>query len=275
MPAQPVVLDGVVVAALTPFASSGELDVARVPAYVDYLLDAPVGALMVGGTTGEFVTMTSTERITALSAFVAAVDGRVPVIAHVGHAAPAEARALAGQAAAAGADALTAITPYFHPVQQTAVEAYFREVAGAVPELPFHVYNYPDASGNKIDPATFRALLDLPNLAGVKLSVGTYAEVEPYLDLLAKITVMCGNDALMVPFAQAGGTAIVSGNSSARPKLVADLFAAARRGDAERVTVLEGELSELREQTAAAPDRLKAVLRENGIDAGYARIRTI
>ncbi|MFC0529925.1 dihydrodipicolinate synthase family protein [Phytohabitans kaempferiae] len=267
-------IDGVVVAALTPFDDAGALDVRRIPGYVDFLLEAPVGGIMVGGTTGEFVTMTSDERIEAIGAFAAAAGGRAPVIAHVGHAAPAEACRLATRAAEAGADALTAITPYFHPVGQAAVDAYFRHVAGAVPALPFHVYNYPDASGNRIAPATFRALLDMPNLAGVKLSVGTFAEVEPYLELLGKITVMSGNDALAVPFAEAGGTAIVSGNASVRPRLMADLFAAARGRDAAAVERLVAELDRLRERTAAAPDRLKAVLRASGVDIGSARVRT-
>ncbi|MDQ7906046.1 dihydrodipicolinate synthase family protein [Phytohabitans sp. ZYX-F-186] len=268
-------IDGVVVAALTPFDEQGALDARRIPPYVDYLLDASVGGLMVGGTTGEFVTMTSDERIEAVGAFARAVAGRVPVIAHVGHAAPAEACRLAARAAEAGADALTAITPYFHPVQPAAVEAYFRDVAAAVPTLPFHVYNYPEASGTRIAPATFRGLLDVPNLAGVKLSVATFAEVEPYLDLLGKLTVMSGNDALIVPFAEAGGTAVVSGNASVRPALLVDLFAAAQGGHTAAVERLVAELDQLRELTAAAPDRLKAALRGSGVDIGEARIRTV
>jgi dihydrodipicolinate synthase/N-acetylneuraminate lyase len=93
--------------------------------------------------------------------------------------------------------------------------------------------------------------------------------------VLGKVTVMSGNDALMMQFASAGGVAVVSGNSAARPRLVADLFAAARGGDTAAVARRADALTELRRRTGAAPDRLKALLLADGVDVGAARIRTI
>lgn len=257
-------MEGVVAATLTPFDEAGRLDLARVPAYVEFLLAGGVAGLMVGGTTGEFVAMTSDERIASMQAFVAAVGGRVPVIGHIGHASLAEACRLAERAAKAGVSGLTAITPYFYRTSPPAIAAHLREVARTAPHLPFYVYNYPEASGNPIPFPVFADLLDEPNLAGVKLSVATFAEIEPYLPLLDRTDVMSGNDALLGRFVAAGGRAVVSGNASARPSTVVAALA----------TGALAELDALRQMTQGTPDRLKELLRRDGFDLGPARIHT-
>src|ERR1041384_3325694 len=148
-------LAGVVAAAATPFGADDRLDLDRVRPLADFLVEHRVSAVMVGGTTGEFVAMTTDERVSLIAAFVQAIEGRVPVIAHVGHAYVAEACRLARRAAEVGADALTAITPYFHAVTDAAVERYMREVARVVPERPFFAYSFPAATGNRLQPDTF------------------------------------------------------------------------------------------------------------------------
>src|SRR5919112_3332794 len=192
-------LTGVVTAAATPFSvKDGALDLAAVPRLAELYVSAEVAAIMVGGTTGEFVTMSSDERITLLREFVAAVDGRVPVIGHVGHAWPAEACRLAERAGRTGVTCLTAILPYFHPVEASAVEAYLRDIARVCPQLPFFVYDYPEATGNPLPIEVFEQLRSEPNLAGVKLSVGSLSDIDPYLRLACELCVMSGNDALLV-----------------------------------------------------------------------------
>ncbi len=264
---------GVIAAAATPFWRDGSLDTDRIPAYVEFLLEGGVSALMVGGTTGEFVAMEVDERAAAASAFVAAVSGRVPVIVHVGHVDLRRARRLAEAAAMAGADAIAAITPYLHHASPGAIDGYLRALARSVPEVPFLFYNYPEASANRVPPSLFVDLLDEPNVCGVKLSVGTWGEIEPYLGLADDLLVAAGNDGLMDRFAAAGGRAIVSGNAAAAPDVVATLFRTFRRGEGtpadrdalDRVVGLG---------RAGSVDRLKQLLRLRGMDVGPARVRT-
>jgi dihydrodipicolinate synthase/N-acetylneuraminate lyase len=268
-------LTGVVVAAATPFSvEDGALDLAAVPRLAELYVAADVAAIMVGGTTGEFVAMSSDERMALLGEFVAVVDGRVPVIGHVGHAWPVEACRLAERAARVGVSCLTAILPYFHPVEASAIEAYLRDVAQVCPQLPFFVYNYPDATGNPLPVGVFEQLRSEPNLAGVKLSVESLSDIEPYLPLASELCVMSGNDALLVDFAARGGAAVVSGNACVRPELLVSLFQAVRVGDTAAAERLHGELVAFMATAKGAPDRFKALLRERGVDVGIARVRT-
>ena len=271
--AWPARFEGVIVAASTPFRDDGSLDLERIPAYAEFLLARGVSALMIGGTTGEFVAMDVEERAAVAAAFLAAAAHRVPVIVHVGHVDLRSARRLAEAAAAAGADGVAVITPYLHRTSPGAVELHLRTLARAVPELPFFFYNYPEASANRVPPSVFTALLEEPNVCGVKLSVGTWEEIEPYLALPPEVLVASGNDGLMERFVAAGGRAIVSGNAAALPDVVVTLFDAFRRG--ERTAMNRDALDRLVRLTrAGSVDRLKQLLRLRRMDVGPARVRT-
>jgi dihydrodipicolinate synthase/N-acetylneuraminate lyase len=266
---------GVVAATLTPFGERGEMRPDLVPAVVEFLLKGGVNALLVGGTTSEFITLDVAERRDLLESFVRAVDGRVPVIAHIGHVDRRKAALLAGHAQDAGADATTAIAPYYHPVSEAASRDYFATLASATPDLPFFVYNYPGTTGNPVPFDVFESLLDIPNIAGAKHSVGTFDELEPYLSLPRYLCVMAGNDSLSRRFLLSGGRAIVSGNAAAFPDVVSGLVDAViggREAEADRLMAQLELVVELGRY--GAPDRLRELLALRGIDIGRSRVTT-
>jgi dihydrodipicolinate synthase/N-acetylneuraminate lyase len=266
---------GVVSAMVTPFDDDDRLDVDRTHRLVEFLIDRGVAGIMVGGTTGEFVTMTTEERARCHREVIVAAAGRVPVIAHVGHVSLRQATLLATDARDAGADAVAAITPYYHATSEPAILAHLRRLAKVVADVPFFAYIYPGATGNPLSFASFQQLLDLPNLVGVKLSMGTMAEIGPFTDLIGDLCVMSGNDGLMRDFVARGGRAVVSGNATAYPEVAAHLLDAlldGRDDDARRYERAIGAAIEL--SRSGAPDRFKWLLAQRGVDAGRARVET-
>ena len=266
---------GVVAATLTPLGERGELRPDLVPKVVEFQLKGGVKALLVGGTTSEFITLDMAERRELLESFVRAVDGRVPVIAHIGHVDRRKAAILAAHAQDVGADATTAIAPYYHPVSEAASRDYFATLASATPELPFFVYNYPGTTGNPVPFELFQSLLEQPNVAGVKHSVGTFEELEPYLSLPPHLCVMAGNDSLVSRFFRSGGRAIVSGNAAAFPEVVSrvvDAVLAGRDDEADRSMIQLEKVIEL--GRSGAPDRLRELLTVRGVEIGRSRLAT-
>jgi dihydrodipicolinate synthase/N-acetylneuraminate lyase len=266
---------GVVGATLTPFGEQGELRPDVVPDVVEFMLEGGTDALLVGGTTSEFITLDVAERRELLDAFVRAVDGRVPVIAHVGDVDRQKGALLAAHAREVGADATTAIAPYYQPVSELASREYFAALASATPDLPFFVYNYPGTTGNPVPFEVFESLLELPNVAGAKHSVGTFEELEPYLSLPSYLCVMAGNDSLVTRFFRAGGRAIVSGNAAAFPEVVSrvvDAVLAGRDDEADRSMIQLEKVIEL--GRSGAPDRLRELLTLRGIEIGRSRLKT-
>lgn len=266
---------GVVAAPLTPFGDRGELRPDLVPAMVEFLLERGVRGLMVGGTTAEFITLETAERRELLESFIQAVDGRVPVIAHVGHVDRRKGALLAGHAQDAGADATTAIAPYYHRVSEPACGDYFRALASAAPDLPFFVYNYPDAAGNAVSLGLFESLSDIPNLAGAKHSVATWGELEPHLSLPRHLCLMVGNDMLAPRFLRSGGRAIVSGNAAAFPEVLSGVVDAVIEGPDAVADRLIAQLELVVELgRSGAPDRIRELLTLRGIEVGRSRLAT-
>ncbi len=269
-------LEGVVVATLTPFDGEDRLDVAGVGPYVDFLCAGGVSALMVGGTTSEFVALAADEREVLIRTAVSAAGGRVPVIAHVGHVDLRQALLLGEAAARAGADAITSVVPYYHAHTQAAIVEHLRTQARALPQLPFLAYDYPAAAGNRLEAGSFAELLEEPNVAGVKLSVATLGEIEPFMRFVPQVLVMSGNDSIWRQFVALGGRAVVSGNAAVVPELASRLLRAWMDGEvseARRLTPLLEEVVTL--GRAGAPGPLKELLRTRGLDLGPSRVRSL
>jgi len=264
---------GVIAAAATPMREDLSVDYDRVPAYVDFLLSEGADALMVGGTTGEFVALETGERAELVRVFARATDGRVPLVAHVGHVDLRVSTHLAEQAVAAGVEALAGILPYFHHATQDAIRVRLSQLARVAGTLPFLVYHYPAATGNHLDPDTFQQLLDEPNIAGIKLSVASWSELQPFLGQEPAVLPISGNDSLMDEFVGAGGRAIVSGNAAALPDVVLAAWTGlvARPGDSRAKALIDSMVSLTR---GGSVDMLKEILALRGMHIGPARVLT-
>ena len=77
-------IKGVIVPPITPFNAQGQVDSAAIKRLVDFLIERGIHGLFPGGTTGEGPLLSISERRQLAETFVAAADGRVPVIIHTG-----------------------------------------------------------------------------------------------------------------------------------------------------------------------------------------------
>ena len=149
-------ITGLVPATFTPMHDDGSLNLAQVAPLVDHLAERGVSAIFACGSTGESASLTSAERQATLAAFCAAAAGRIPVIAHVGHTALADACALAAHAQQVGAAAVAALPPfYFKPATVPTLVACMAEIAAAAPDLPFYYYHIPGLTGVNLDMVEF------------------------------------------------------------------------------------------------------------------------
>jgi len=173
-------LTGLVAATLTPMKSDGSLNLDQVGPVVDRLLDRGISALYVCGSTGEGPLLTGEERRRVAAAYVSAASGRLPVVVQVGHSSIAEARALAAHAQQIGAQAVSAVAPYyFKPETLEVLADCLAEIAAGAPELPFYYYHIPAVTGVGFDLVRMLQLAAdrLPTLAGIKYTAMTLDEL--------------------------------------------------------------------------------------------------
>jgi len=174
-------LTGLVAATLTPMKSDGSLNLDQVGPVVDWLVDRGISALYVCGSTGEGPLLTSQERRRVAAAFVSAASGRLPVVVQVGHSSLSEARALAAHAQQLGAQAVSAVPPYyFKPETIEVLVDCLAEIAAGAPDLPFYYYHIPAITGVGFDLVRMLQLAAdrLPTLAGVKYTAMTLDELQ-------------------------------------------------------------------------------------------------
>jgi len=230
-------LRGVIIALPTPMEQDGSVDVTAVGRLVEWLVDRGVDGVFACGTTGEGPLLSDDERVEVLQAAVAAAAGRVPVVAQVGGITTAGTMATAQRCAAAGADALAVIAPYYFKHSEDALIAHFELVAEAVPGLPVLLYNIPQNTGNPVSPSVVRALLPRPNLVGMKDSTG-----DPYGILQVSeaagpdFRILVGADLMLPSVAAMGWAGTISGPAAAVPEPYVALWRAAERGSWTEVT---------------------------------------
>ena len=158
-------------AMVTPFRTDGSVDLDSTAALAQRLVDQGCDGLVVGGTTGEYSTMTDDEHEAVFRAVREAVGDRAALVAGAGSNDTAHTMHLSEQAQKAGMDGLLIVTPYYNKPTQAGLIAHFEKVADSV-ELPIMLYDIPGRTGIPFAPATLAELAANPRIVAVKDAKG-------------------------------------------------------------------------------------------------------
>ena len=198
-------------AMVTPFGGDGRVDLALAGRLARHLVDEGSDGLIVSGTTGESPTLSWQEQHQLLEAVRQAVGPGVKILAGTGSNSTAEAVGATSQAAIAGADGALVVVPYYNKPPQEGLEAHFRAIAQAAPELPLMLYNIPGRTGCALAPATVARLMESPNVVSFKAASGTTDEVTQLrLQCGSRLAVYSGDDGLLLPMLSVGAVGVVS-----------------------------------------------------------------
>src|SRR5918992_4136780 len=213
---------GVLPALITPFTEDGRaIDDGALAATVDRMLGARVAGLVPGGSTGEFTTLSHTERRQLVEITVEAAAGRVPVVAGTGALSTRETVELSVHAERAGATAVMIVPPFYDALSWRELLAHYTAVADAI-DIPIMYYNLPSASGVKLDAAQFG---ELQRVAGVSCLKDTGGDAVAATELIhtAGPTLLNGWDTLTFAALAAGVRAVVWGVASIVPEQCVEL----------------------------------------------------
>lgn len=135
----------VLTAMVTPFNESNELDLEKTEQLVEYLIANGSDGLVVGGTTGEWPTLTEEEKLQLFEQVVKVVNGRAKVIAGTGTNSTESSIAITKEASKTGVDGIMLVTPYYNKPSQEGLYQHFKAIADAT-TLPIMLYNIPGRS---------------------------------------------------------------------------------------------------------------------------------
>ncbi|MBR6219678.1 MAG: 4-hydroxy-tetrahydrodipicolinate synthase [Clostridia bacterium] len=210
------VFRGAATALVTPLTPAG-VDYDALGRLIDWQIEQGIDALVIAGTTGEGSTLTYDEHQEVIRYSVERAAGRVPIIAGSGSNDTNRAITLSRFSCDAGADALLVVTPYYNKATQNGLIAMYTAIADAV-DRPIILYNVPSRTGVNIEPATYAALADHPNIAGIKEANGNISKIVETARLVGdRLAIYSGNDDQVVPILSMGGSGVISVLSNVMP----------------------------------------------------------
>ena len=225
---------GIIPAMLTPFTSSGDLDLAGLKKNVDFLIESGVSQIMCLGSTGEAATLSREECVKVTEATVKAANGRVPVMAGTGATSTREVIERSKEAKNAGADSVMIVTPFYEIPNQEGLYKHYASIAEAV-DIPICLYNIPPHTQVEIAPETLEKLAEIDNIAALKDSSGSLSYFAEVLRRVGdKMAILTGGDDITLPCFALGCHGAILALANIAPRMVVDLFQAMQQKEREK-----------------------------------------
>lgn len=238
-------LKGSLVAIVTPMNEDGTIDKLALHDLIEWHIASKTNGLIVAGTTGESATLEPEEQLELISLVVKQVNGRIPVIAGTGSNSTKTAQKLTANAKKAGADACLIVTPYYNRPTQNGLYQHYKTIAESV-DLPVILYNVPGRTGCDILPETVERLSHVKNIIGIKEATG---KLDRAIDIRRlcddKFALFSGDDATALELMQHGACGVISVTANVAPLKMAQLCAAAEKGDLVEAEKINRELMPL------------------------------
>jgi 4-hydroxy-tetrahydrodipicolinate synthase len=229
---------GLYTALVTPMREDGSIDWETFGNHVENQISTGVDGLVPVGTTGESPTLSTSEHLRVIEEAVRVAAGRVPVIAGTGANSTEEALHLTREADRLGADAFLQVAPYYNKPSQEGVFQHFQAIAQATAK-PIVLYSIPGRCGIEIAVETVRRLADAcPNIRTIKEAGGEASRVIELRRHCPDVTVLSGDDGLIIPFIQEEARGVVSVASNLAPDIIRELTMACLENDMARAEAL-------------------------------------
>lgn len=266
-------LYGTGVALVTPFDAKGGIDF---KALKKLLLHTSKGVdyLVVMGTTGESVTVTSEEKKQVLQFVISNNPKKLPIVFGIGGNNTQSVLDTIKSVNFKGIDAVLSVSPYYNKPSQEGIVQHFNAVANACP-VPIILYNVPGRTSSNLTAETTLRLAQHQNIIGIKEASGN-------LDQCMKISkekpkdflLISGDDLLTVPLYSIGGKGVISVLANCFPVIFKKMKDHAFAGNYSKAQHEQFKLLEINGPMyeEGNPVGVKQVLQEMGICSNMVRL---
>ncbi len=235
-------IQGSMVALITPMNADNSLDWASLHKLVDWHLEQGTHAIVAVGTTGESATLSVEEHLAVIKKVVDQVNGRIPVIAGTGANSTSEAVELTQAAKDAGVDACLLVTPYYNKPTQEGLFLHHQHIAQSV-AIPQILYNVPGRTGVDMKNDTVLRIATVPNIIGIKDATGDLVRAKDLIERAPTgFAVTSGDDATAVELILLGGKGDISVTANVVPNQIARMCELALAGNADEARAINQRL---------------------------------
>ena len=259
-------------AMITPFKDDLSIDWAGVEKLAAHLASTGHDGIVVHGTTGEAPTTSDDEKVEIIKVVKKATGGKLKIVAGAGNNETSHSIEQAEMAAAAGADGLLVVTPYYNKPPQAGIEAHFRAIADST-ELPVMMYDIPGRTGMAIEPDTICRLAEHKKIVALKDAKGDVASTS-WVIKRSGIPVYSGDDILNLPLLSVGAVGFVSVCGHTVGGRLRELLDSWIAGDTRRALAIHQELLPVYTGTFRTQGAIltKAAMKLMGLPGGRVRL---
>ncbi len=188
-----MMFEGIIPPVITPFNSDLSVDEKGQAEIIEYMIDSGIHAIIVGGTTGEFFTLSREERVRQFTFANDVINKRVPLICGVNDITTEGACDFARAAKSAGADGLLVAAPYYSVPTDKELASHCLSIDRAA-NLPIILYNYPGRTGAEMGEEFLQRVGQRPNFAAIKEASGDINRIHMLAREFPQIRLSCGAD---------------------------------------------------------------------------------
>ncbi len=266
---------GIIPAFYACYDENGNISGERVQELAKFYLDKGVKGLYVGGSSGECIYQNVTERKEVLENVMAAVGGKMTIIAHVAAPSTRDSVELAKHAESLGVDALAAIPPIYFGLPEFAIRDYWTAMMNAT-SLDFIIYNIPQTTGYALSVNMLKEMMSFDQVIGVKNSSMPVQDIYLFKRNAGKeIVVFNGPDEQFVAGRIMGADAGIGGTYGVMPELFLAANQAIEDSEIEKAQeiqiMIDDIIFKMLEAKGNLYDVMKAVLVKRGITIGSVR----
>ena len=267
---------GSLVAVVTPMQPTGGIDYEAWSRLLEFHLANGTSGIVVAGSTGESATVRDEELGELLKQARRIIGRRMVLIANTGTSDTSSSceRARIFSATEYDVDALLVACPAYVRPTQEGLFRHFSAVAQAS-RVPVLLYNVPGRTAVDLLPTTVAKLSRVPKIVGIKEAVGEATRVRELLGSCSgEFRVLSGDDLTAREVIGVGAHGVISVTANVAPRAMADMVAAALRGDRAAATQVDQRLVALHRNlfVESNPIPVKWALARMGLMEGALRL---
>lgn len=268
-------LRGTGTAIVTPFDEERNIDFDALEKIIDFQINNGIDNIVVLGTTGESVTLSSEEKKEVTKFIVDKVNKRVPLVLGIGGYNTNDVTNAIKNTDLNGISAILSVAPYYNKPSQEGIYQHYKEIA-KVSHLPIILYNVPGRTSSNISAETvLRLANDYENIVAIKEASGDFTQIMKIIkDKPDDFKVISGDDALTLPMISLGGEGVISVIANAFPKEYSSLVNSALSNDFEKANSYQYKLFDLIQAIfeEGSPTGIKTALNVLGYSKKYVRL---
>ncbi|WP_409344354.1 dihydrodipicolinate synthase family protein [Paenibacillus sp. MBLB4367] len=266
---------GVIVAMYSCYDGEGEVSAQAARKLARHYANIGVKGLYVGGSTGEGMLQSVSERKATLEAVMAEIGGELTVIAHVGAPSTRDSVELSKHAEAVGADAISAVPSIYYRLSPDAVERHWQAMIDST-SLPFIIYHIPQTTGFQLSASLLAKMAAQDKVIGVKISAESTFELQRFKAVGGSdFLVLNGPDEQYLAGRSMGADGGIGGTYGVMPELYMEIERCLAEGKLDEARKWQYKVNEIIVSLLALPSLYggcKAIMKMRGLDIGEPRM---